>query len=301
MKVGLLESRAARLSGYWAAYLKELGVERAVSDLTDAEALALGQESLPGEPVQVQLALGRILALGRVDAVLVPQSPPVANDAWGEALTELLSRRFSSLPTLMPIPDGGPTLETVATEIGLKLAQNPGGMRLALERVKPKSGGAREDMPPLAMASRVTVAVIGPRSLLAEDILAGGLAPALDELGLHAVFSSELPVAQVLARAVRMEDTGHITAGERELFGAASLLSGKSAVRGVIFVAPARDAAHRAALTRAAARMHAPTLLIELDAGQTEWPELEAFRDRITLGAAARPAKGTTTTGDEPA
>ncbi|HCE63982.1 MAG TPA: hypothetical protein DER32_02410, partial [Deinococcus radiodurans] len=84
MKVGLLNSPAAPLTPYWAAYLKELGVPTQTPALGDAEALALGAQSLPGESPVVQLALGRILALDRVDAALLPEWPAVAGDAWGE-------------------------------------------------------------------------------------------------------------------------------------------------------------------------------------------------------------------------
>ncbi|THF84011.1 hypothetical protein E7T09_21120 [Deinococcus sp. KSM4-11] len=284
MKVGLLESRAARSNAYWTALLKDLGVEVAAPSVTDAEALDIGRESLPGEALGVQLALGRILALGRVDAVLVPHLPEVNADAWGEAFTDLLPRRISGLPTLIDVPDGGPELEGAAAEIGLRLTQSGGGVRRALERTRPLAAGPREDMPVLARASRATVAVIGPRALLAEPLLSGGLRPALEALGLHPVFSHELPLADIMKRAERLENPGKIAGGERELFGAASLLSGKSAVRGLIMAVPARDGAAGAALDRLARRMHKPTLTLQVEAGQTAFPELEAFRDAITLG-----------------
>ncbi|MFC4638718.1 acyl-CoA dehydratase activase-related protein [Deinococcus hohokamensis] len=286
MKVGLLDSRAARLHGYWAAYLKELGVEVVTPSLPDAEALGLGQKTLPGEALPVQLALGRILALDSVDAVLLPQWAPVQNDAWSEALGELLSRRISGLPALIPVPDSAEGLEGAAAEVGLRVSQNAGRVRLALERARIQLPGARAEMPPLSVASRVTVGVIGPRTLLAEELLSGDLRRAIAALGLHGVYSPELPLAEVLKRAERMEQADTAPAGERELFGAASLLSGKGAVRGLIFAAPARNGAALAALERLAARQHKPTLLLTVDAGAQPgaWPDLEAFRDRITLG-----------------
>ncbi|WP_034386207.1 hypothetical protein [Deinococcus sp. YIM 77859] len=290
MKVGLLDSLGARYGQYWAAFLKELGVEVVQPALPAAEALALGKASLPGEPVQVQLALGRVLELARTDAVLIPQTLPVADDAWGEALTELLPRRISSLPPLIAVPDGGEAMAKAAAELGQRLTRNPGRVRLALERVKPLAAEKREEMPPLSRASRVTVAVIGPRALLADSDLSAGLRAALEALGLHGVYASDLPAAQVAARGARLERAEAAPAGEKALFGALKLLDSKSAVRGVLFAAPARDGAHRAALTRLAALTHKPALVIDVDAGQTEWPELKAFRDRLTLGATARPA-----------
>ncbi|GMA15598.1 hypothetical protein E5F05_20645 [Deinococcus metallilatus] len=290
MKVGLLDSLGARRGRYWAAFLKELGVEVVQPALPAAEALALGQASLPNEPVQVQLVLGRVLELGRVDAVLVPQTPAVASDAWGEALTDLLPRRLSGLPPLIAIPDGGEALVTAAAELGQRFTGNPGRVRLALERVKPLAAEKREEMPPLSRGSRVTVAVIGPRALLADPDLSGGLRMALDALGLYGVFSSDLPASQVAARGERLENAARAPAGEKELFGALKLLDGKSAVRGVLLASPARDAAHRSTLNRLASMTHKPALVIDVDAGQTGWPELEAFRDRVTLGAPARPA-----------
>lgn len=284
MKVGLLNSRAARLSGYWSAFLKELGAEVATPALTEAEALALGQESLSTEPLTVQLALGRILSLERVDAVLIPEWTAVSGDAWGEALTELLPRRISGLPALLPVPDSSERAETVANELGFRITRNAGRVRLALEKVRPLLSSPKVQTPALSRASQATVAVIGPRHLLGEDILTADLRPALENLGLYPVFSDQLPLADVLQRAERLENAAKVPAGERELFGAASFLSSKGAVRGLILVAPARDGATSAALKRIAQKMHKPTLLLELNGGQTDWAELESFRDRVTLG-----------------
>ncbi|MFC5846967.1 hypothetical protein [Deinococcus petrolearius] len=291
MKVGLLESRAARLSGYWAAYLRELGVDLSAPGLDDEEALALGRESLPQEPATVQLTLGRVLALGRVDAALVPQLPAVFGDAWSEALTELLPRRISGLPALIALPDA-PTsredIERVAAEIGLRLSPGGNRVRLALDRAKPLSAGPRAEMPALTRASHATVGVIGPRALLDEPVLAAGLRAALEGLELHAVYGSDLPLPELLKRAERMENAARAQTGEKELFGAASLLAGKSAVRGLVFVAPARDGATHAALSRLAAKMHKPTLLLDLDAGQGGGPELRAFAERLQNGVVSR-------------
>lgn len=284
MKVGLLNSGAARLGAYWAAFLRELEIAVEAATLPDDEALLVGAQSLPGESPVVQLALGRILALGRVDAVLVPQWAAVAGDAWSEAFTELLPRRISGLPTLIPVPDGGEHVEEIATEVGLRLTRNAGQVRRALEKARLLLHGAKAEMPLLSRASRATVAVIGPRTFLNEEVLAGQLRPALEGLGLHAVFSPDLPPAETLRRAERLENAAKVPEGERELFGAASLLSGKSAVRGLLLVAPRHDGATRAALARIGTRMHKPTLLLEMAGGQAEFPELEAFRDQITLG-----------------
>lgn len=296
MKVGLLDSRAPRLGGYWSAYLKELGVETVTPALPDTEALKLGQQSLPGESLSVQLVLGRILALGRVDAVLVPEWSPVQGDAWSEALTELLTRRISGLPTLIAVPDGGPQLENVAAEVGLRLSQNAGGVRLALERARPHAH-LREEMPNLNRAGQATVAVVGPRALLGESWLLEPLRVRLEALGLHAVYSHELPLGDVMKRSERME-MANPPAGERELFGAVSLLGGKGAVKGFLLVSPARDGATGAALERLAARQHKPTLHLSLDTAAQDWPELEAFRDRVTLGATPGTTAAGTTAGE---
>lgn len=291
MKVGLLNSTAAPLSSYWAAYLKELGLPAQKPALTDAEALALGAESLPSEPPAVQLALGRLLSLERVDAALIPAWPAVTGDAWGEALTELLPRRISGLPTLLPVPERAgdlDELEAHAAQLGLRLSQNPASVRLALERVRPLAQTPRADLPPLSRASQTTVAVIGPRPLLQEDVLSGGLKAAIEEAGLYAVYSFQVPYADALRRAERMEKADKVPAGERELFGAASLLSGKGAVSGLIFVSPARDAATSYVLQRIAEKLHKPTLQLTLDGAQTEWPEVAAFAERLSSGGRVR-------------
>ncbi|MHA0035598.1 hypothetical protein [Deinococcus sp. PESE-13] len=306
MKVGLLNSPAAPLTPYWAAYLKELGVPTQTPALGDAEALALGAQSLPGESPVVQLALGRILALDRVDAALLPEWPAVAGDAWGEALSELLPRRISGLPTLLPVPERTgelDALEAQAAALGLRLSQNPGGVRLALERVRLLAQPARTDLPALSRASRTTVAVIGPRPLLQEPVLAAGLRPALEALDFYPVFSYEVPHADALRRAERMEQAHKVPAGERELFGAASLLAGKGAVTGLVFVAPARDGATQAALQRIADKLHKPALHLTLgtpgaDGPQDAWPELDAFAERLASGGRVRPASSPARDGE---
>ena len=288
MRVGLLESRAARLPTYWSAYLKELGAEVVTPTLDEAECLALGRESLPGEPPQVQLVLGRILALGRVDLVLLPQWAAVSGDAWSEALPELLARRISGLPALLGVPDSPDLMEGAAAEVGMRVSQSAGRVRLAIEKVRPLGSYARAEMPPLSRASRETVAVLGPRALLAEDVLAGALRPALDELGLYPVFSHELPVLDVLNRAGRIEQPERAAPGDLELFGALSLLSGKAAVRGFVFVVPARDGSAAAAARKVAARLHKPFVLLTVDGGQTEFPELDTLRETLSAPAGAR-------------
>jgi hypothetical protein len=155
----------------------------------------------------------------------------------------------------------------------------------------------RASQPALTRASRVTVAVIGPRALLSEPLVQGPLRAALDEVGLHAVFSHELPVADVLKRAERLEQP-RATAGDRELFGAVSMLGGKGAVKGFIFVSSARDGSTATALSRLAERQHKPTLLLSAD-GQTDFPELAAFRDRVTLGGVARSAQAESAEGGD--
>jgi hypothetical protein len=159
---------------------------------------------------------------------------------------------------------------------------------LALDRAKPLAAGPRAEMPALTRASHATVGVIGPRALLDEPVLAAGLRAELEKLELYAVYSSDLPLPEVFKRAERMENAARAQDGDRELFGAASLLAGKSAVRGLLFVAPARDGATRAALSRIAAKLHKPTLLLDLDAGQGGGPELRAFAERLQNGVISR-------------
>ncbi|MCD0166666.1 hypothetical protein [Deinococcus sp. 12RED42] len=290
MRVGLLESRAARLPTYWSAYLKELGAEVVVPSLSDAESLALGRESLPGEPAPVQLALGRILSLGRVDLVLLPQWAAVNGDAWSEALPELLARRISGLPTLLGVPDRPDLMEGAAAEVGMRVSQSAGRVRLAIEKVRPLGTDPRSEMPPLSRASRRTVAVIGPRALLGEDALVGPLRAAMDDLGLYPVFSHELPVPDVLKRAERIEQPDRAAPGDLELFGALSLLSGKAAVRGFVFVVPAGDGSAGAAVTRLSARLHKPFTVLTVDGVQMDFPELALLAGRLDTPAASRPA-----------
>ena len=54
---------------------------------------------------------------------------------------------------------------------------------------------------------------------------------------------------------------------------------------GVVLAAPAGDGATAAALDRIAAKMHLPTLRLDLQAQQTQFGGLEAFAARVNPGA----------------
>lgn len=281
MKIGLLAPGGARLTAYWSTFLRELGVNLAQPHVTEAEALRLGQQSLGQESSVVQLSLGRILALGRVDAVVVIRGVAVTGDAWNEAPTELLPRRISGLPALLPVPDSGNDIEETATELGLRLTRNAGMVRRALDKARPHLTEQRREMPPLSHAGRATVAVIAPRALLSEPLLMGELPAQLAELELYPVYSASLPLPEVLSRAERMEKNETAPAGERELFGALSLLMGKGAVRGALLLAPQHDTATLAALQKLAAQTHKPTLVLSIAPDQREFPELAQFAQRL--------------------
>ncbi|MFC6591741.1 hypothetical protein ACFP81_06750 [Deinococcus lacus] len=232
----------------------------------------------------VQLALGRILEFGRVDAVVVPRPTAVYGDAWNEALCELLPRRIAGLPLLLDVPGDLSGVETAAAELGQRLVRQPGTVRSALEKVRPLAQPRRQEMPPLQRASRPTVGVIGPRTLLGNAELSAPLRQRLEQLGLHAVYAPDLPQALVAERGERLESS-RAAAGDRALYGALRLLQGKGAVAGLLLVFPARDEAARAALSRLSAEVHKPSLTLEIEAGEHSWPELQALAEQ--LGAQA--------------
>lgn len=281
MNLGFLDSLVIRSRSYWMAYLKELGLNVITPELPESELLALGKQSLPSEPVTVQLALGRILELGRLDAVLVPRWQVVGGDAWGEALAELLPRRIAGLPQMISIPDGGPDMEQVATELGLQLVQNPAVVRRAMEKTRMYLQLPKMDMPSLSRASQTSVGVIGPRALLGEKILMDTFRSQLEALGLYGIYSHQVSQDEVLKRAERMDNFLKASQGERELFGAASLLAGKGAVKGLIFVSPARDGHTNRVQKRIAQKLHKASVLLEIDASQDAWPELSTFKNQI--------------------
>lgn len=281
MNLGFLDSLVIRSRSYWMAYLKELGLKVITPELPESELLALGKQSLPNEPVTVQLALGRILELGRLDTVLVPRWQVVGGDAWGEALAELLPRRIAGLPQMISIPDGGPDMEQVATELGLQLVQNPAVVRRAMEKTRMHLQLPKMSMPSLSRASRTSVGVIGPRALLGEEILMSTFHSQLEALGLYGIYSHQLSQDEVLKRSERMDNLVKASQGERELFGAASLLAGKGAVRGLIFVSPARDGHTNRVQQRIAQKLHKASVFLEIDAPQEIWPELPIFKNKI--------------------
>jgi hypothetical protein len=290
VKVGLVDLSGARPRLFWEAFLRELGVEVALPTLPPHELYALGRESLPNEAAHLQYLLGRVLALQRSDLLLLPELLPVAQDAWSEALGELLPRRISGLPTLQVTPSDPAALLSAAGELGQRLTHNPGQVRLALDRVRPLAQPLKETMPRLSVASRATVAVLGPPVLLDDLYLSGPLREQLEASGLHPVFGTDLPGAQLQERAERYGDA---PAGQRWLNGAQGLLEGKSAVRGLLYVYPARDVAWQQALDKMAKKARLPTALLALDPEHTDWQPLETLRGQLAgTGASGAPAAG---------
>ncbi|GHF95864.1 hypothetical protein GCM10017783_04720 [Deinococcus piscis] len=284
----MLTTPQARYADYWRAFLSELDLEPARPRAPYDTWLEAGRGSLPGEPLLVQLALGEILSLGtQVDAVLVPAGLPVHDDAWSGAFAELLPQRIAGLPPLVAVPDEPQALAAAAADLGQRLVGNAALVRRALEQVQPLGQPERrEEWPALQRASQVSVGVIGPRSLLAHPELSAGLWQALSRYSLFPVPAHTLPTSQVSDRGERLSDP-RAQAGDRWLYGAARLLEGKGAVQGLVLVAPMQDAGLQAALERVAAELHKPTLLLTLDAGQTEWPELAGFAARLGAGTGA--------------
>lgn len=287
MNVGLLDTLGTRYLRFWAPYLNDLGVEVLAPKASKADAYALGRESLAHEPPHVQLALGRILHLDRADLVLLPQTTGVEGDPWGEAFAEVLARRVSSLPALQAVPESGSAAGALAAEIGARLTHNGGLVRRALDRYRPLLTPARASLPELSAASKRTVALIGPEVLLNEPYLLGELPAQLEGQGLHVVPSSDVPRATVAERGLR---SGAGTPGERELAGALSALEGKSAVRGLVFAVPARASAWLKLARRLADSARKPSLVLEVAPETTDWPELDAFARRVSVGATARAA-----------
>lgn len=285
MKVGLLDVLGARYTRYWSTFLEELGLEVVTPSLPAESAFALGLESLPDAPAQVQLVLGRIIELGPVDLVLLPQTLAVGQDAWASDLAELLPRRISGLPTLLALPDSGPAMTDAALQLGQQLTHNAGQVRLALSKAKPLALPPREHAPPLSRASQTSVAVIGPDSLLRDEFFIGPLRDQLERAGLFPVWASDLPRQQVRERGQRFTSPSGkaLASGEADLYGAQQWLEGKGAVRGLIYACAVRDAATFSALTRLQQTARKPAALLELDPEQPQrhQPHLSAFAAQL--------------------
>lgn len=286
MNVALLTTAQARYADYWRTFLTALGVQIAQPLAPYDTWLEAGRQSLPAEPLTVQLALGEILSLGTgVDAVLVPQSLPISGDAWSSSLAELLPQRIAGLPPLIAVPTAE-ELPAAAAELGQRLVGHAGLVRRALEQAKPLGQkDRREEWPPLQLASQVSVGVVGPRALLASPELTAELWRALGAAGLYPVPAHALPLSLVQARGERLKDS-RAQAGDRWLYGAARLLEGKGPIAGLILLVPQQDGGAAAALGRVAAELHKPSLLLTVDWNQTAWPELDAFAARLGAGRA---------------
>jgi hypothetical protein len=115
----------------------------------------------------------------------------------------------------------------------------------------------------------------------------------LDDLGLHPVFGTDLPAAQIQERAARFGDA---PAGQRWLNGVQGLVEGKSAVRGLLYVYPERDVAWEQALGRMARKARKPSAVQGLEPDQGDWKELEALHRQLAAGS---PTSRAATSGDE--
>ena len=140
----------------------------------------------------------------------------------------------------------------------------------------------------LRVASRSTVAVLGPPALLTDPYLSGPLRDKLDALELHGVYGSDLPASQVWERAERFGDA---PAGQRWLNGAQGLLEGKSAVRGVLYVYPERDVAWQQALGRMAKKVRLPSAVLGIEPDQQGWQPLEDLHRQLTAPVSAPAAR----------
>jgi hypothetical protein len=294
VKVGLIGVSGARPLEFWEAFLRELGVEVALSTLPPQELYALGKESLPSEAAHLQYLLGRVLELQRSDLILLPPLLPVAQDAWGEALEDLLPRRISGLPALQVVPDDGAAALRVAGALGQRLTHNPALVRLALDRVRLRSQPQKEAMPRLSVASRPTVVVLGPPALLTDPFLSGPLRARLEALELHPVSGTDLPASQVQERAERFGDA---PAGQRWLNGAQGLLEGKSAVSGLLYVYPERDVAWQQALGRMAKKARKPSAVQGIEPEQQGWQALEGLARQLSGTAPSSRAASASTEG----
>lgn len=284
MNVAVLENAAETTSSYWRNFLQEIGLNLVEQEISDTEALEIGQQSLLDEPLSVQLALGRLLALqtNNADIVVVPQWEGVFGDVWAEALSELLPRRISSLPKLLSVPNEQSPLEALekaAVAVGLQILPNGSVVKTALAKVRPLAQAKQKSIqwPTLNIASHSTFGVIGARTLLQEELLVTELHNKLAELQVHAVYGHQLPTKDLLKRAERLENWQKRTLGDLLTFGAASALGAKSVVRGLIFVHSAGDAATQAAQQRLVQKLHKPQLFLGLKVPQDNWDELANF------------------------
>lgn len=274
MNVGLLETEVSHQSqtNYWRTFLHELDLSVLTPQFPTAELFDIGRQSLQSEPLHVQLALGRLLSLENesVDAVLVPQWEGVSGEVWADALHELLPRRISSLPHLVHVPNAQVALdelERVAVQVGMQFLPNGGGqVRRALECVRSLAPikNQKSSWPLLSLGSHDTLGIIGSAHLLDEPLFMQTLHDKFSELAVHPVYGHRLPRSEVLHRATRMPDFEKRPLGEHLVFGAASLLGSKGAVRGLVFVHSEHDTGTRQTYARIAEQMRKPSLLIEL-------------------------------------
>lgn len=149
-------------------------------------------------------------------------------------------------------------------------------------------------MPRLSVASRKTVAVLGPPALLADPFLSAPLRARLEALDLHPVFGTDLPASQLQERAERFGDA---PAGQRWLNGAQGLLEGKSAVHGLLYVYPERDVAWQQALERMAKKARKPSAVQGIEPEQQGWQALEGLARQLSGTAPSSRAASASTEG----
>jgi hypothetical protein len=247
MRVGLVTSLLwPRYGPFWERLLAQAGLETARAP-QERLARALRDkrlESVPGAAFKA--AVAEALALSAMDAVLVPELNPGEDiprgggqDPWIASFPEALAKSVVGLPPILSVPAGlEEGLESLVINMLHGLTHDPALARRTWEKSRGFARPPRYIEPRWLSPGLVTVGLIGQPWLLGDGALA-----ALAEEGRHLVSQHQLDPNILRQEGARVAE--RLVATDREVLGAARLMSRKGSVERLIMLVDESSGADR--------------------------------------------------------
>jgi hypothetical protein len=290
MRIGLPDSVLFNRYGtWWTTFLEGIGMDVVLPKASFADALKVGQNAMPDEPVTMQLLIGRVFELStEVEALLIPDINPGAEpgtrgaalEPWLVDLPTMLATRFS-LPTIYKVPARLETSETTsaAVRLGQTLTGNAQVVRRSLDKIQASLKPSQTPEPMWQHAGRTTIGLVADPILLEQPFLIADTLAAFEQAALHPVFITSMPRARALEEGKRINP--NLLEIDHEMIGSATLLASKAAIRGLVYITQANTPAHHKLLERSAANTKKPTLILEWN--NFDLMALNEFVEKISL------------------
>jgi hypothetical protein len=286
VKIGLLKTLAPQTMIFWEHFIKELGLEVILPELSNLEAMELGAGSLPEEASFIQLMVGQALELvERSQVIAVPQLE-LDNDLqdnpqpWLIDPVGVLARRLSmGNVTALTVYGDAEEIRKSAFAVGNKWTHSPAVVKRAWE----KSAHLLKRphvVPQMILADQANVLVIAAPMLLEEGFLLANLPQVLQDTHLHPTYSHSLEHKVCLDFYPRTKLELSLDL-ERAQAGAQALLEGKAATKGILYVVAQGDAAGLMFARKLQRIARKPTLILPVHPDGFDTAALEQFASSV--------------------